>query len=140
MAKHFAELNSENKVINVVVMGDDATDASVTSFYNNGNSFKEYKLDDSSFRLRPAVIGGAYDSTNDVFTDEKPFDSWTLNTSTHSWEAPTAEPSWDSSTHFVQWDEDNTRWLRDEVGSDGHFKDPRVQSYWNSTNSTWVSI
>ena len=51
-------------------------------------------------------------STNNVFIDAKPYESWTLNTSTWQWEAPVAYPSQnppeiDGSSPPIFWDEPN---------------------------------
>jgi len=61
-----------------------------------------------------ASIGGIYDEANDVFYNEKPFDSWTLNTTTWDWEAPIPNPSptrqhpWDP---LYRWDEATQSWV-----------------------------
>ena len=44
------------------------------------------------FRKRAAMVGGTYDSVNDVFIAPKPYPSWTLN-SDYIWQAPVAFPS-----------------------------------------------
>jgi hypothetical protein len=55
-----------------------------------------------------AGIGMIYDKTNDVFYTQKPYPSWTLNTTTWTWEAPTSKPedgkkyNWNESTQ--SWD------------------------------------
>jgi len=63
--KYFAEI-FENKVINVLVSETDI------------EGLIEYSVD-GSFRANPAVIGGEYDSTNDVFILPKPYNSGISN-------------------------------------------------------------
>ena len=67
---------------------------------------------DGGSRKNTAVTGGNYDSDNDVFYAEKPFDSWTLNKSTWEWEAPSTKPE----GNYV-WNEKDDAWA--EVTSGG---------------------
>jgi hypothetical protein len=143
MAKFFAKLDQNNTVINTCTFSDSFTEADVQSFYNDGYTYKEYKLGDPTFRLRQAMIGGAYVPDADVFTEwNHGFPSWTLDpTKNYIYVAPTPQPLIDVTTHFIQWDEDNLRWHRDEINSiDGLFKDPRVQSYWDLNNNVWIDL
>lgn len=94
--KYFAEI-FENKVINVVISNEDALDG-----------FIEYSTD-GSFRANPAVIGGSYDSENDVFILPKPYDSWVLNTTTYKWESPEGEAPSDG---VYRWDEETAAWVK----------------------------
>ena len=51
--------------------------------------------DDQSKALRGnyAAIGFIYDAVNDVFYEQKPYNSWTLNESTWTWEPPVPYPN-----------------------------------------------
>jgi len=135
--KYFAKLNADNKVVNTVVFGDDATEQSVTSFYNDGAVYKEYKLDDTSFRKNPAIIDGYYHPEADAFAKIQIFPSWILNTEDYTYYPPIAMPDNNEETHFLTWDEENQRWLRDEITAEGFNKDPRVIEYWNPETQTW---
>jgi len=121
---HFAQLDSNSIVINVIVVADsDAPNEAagiafckallgldtnwIQTSYNN------------SIRCRYAGKGIKYDLTNDVFYYHvPPYPSWVLNTSTWSWEAPVAVPSdvgvddEDNPTQIIgyTWDEDTTSW------------------------------
>jgi hypothetical protein len=55
-----------------------------------------------------AGVGYIYDFQNDVFYAPKPFESWTLNTSTWQWQAPTPMPD-DGKIYY--WDENTLSWL-----------------------------
>lgn len=93
--KYFAEI-FENKVINVLV-SEENVDGAI-----------EYSVD-GSFRANPAVIGGEYDPTNDVFILPKPYPSWTLNTLTFKWESPLGEAPTDG---VYRWDEESSSWIQ----------------------------
>ena len=71
-----------------------------TSYNTNGN---EHLLGGTPFRGNFAFIGSTYDTSNDVFIEAKPYDSWTLNNSTWKWEAPLAYPEDGGDT--CTWDE-----------------------------------
>ena len=123
---HFAEINENNIVTRVIVVGnDDAPNEAA------GIAFCKALLGDdtnwvqtsynNNFRCRYAGKSSFYDSTNDVFYDQQPYPSWTLNTSTWVWEAPVALPDdegWnDANTQHVTytWDEDSTSWTNRTV-------------------------
>lgn len=60
-----------------------------------------------NIRKNFASVGMTYDSTNDVFIEEKPFESWTLN-SDFDWEAPVPMPE---DGEDYEWDEDSKGWV-----------------------------
>jgi hypothetical protein len=115
---HFAKLDSDNIVTEVRVVADDAikTQANVVSeqkgkqFLNSlrGSAKWVRTFKDGSQRGRYAAVGYKYDATLDAFIRPKPFDSWTLNSSTTDWEAPVSYPTDDKP---YLWDEDNTQWV-----------------------------
>ena len=100
---HFAKINSSNIITEVIVAEKD--------FINSGAVGDEFLWIQTSysgsFRKNYAVVGGAYDKTNDVFVQPKPFPSWTLDDS-HDWQPPTTYP--DDGQNYV-WDEDTTAWV-----------------------------
>jgi len=57
----------------------------------------------SAYRGNFAGIGMKYDETNDIFIAQKPFNSWTLNTTDCCWEAPIDYPT---DGNFYLWDEE----------------------------------
>ena len=141
---HYAKIDSNNIVTQVIVADasyinslSDSSSYIKTSY--NTNMGKHYQPDSTgntslqtessdqskSLRFRFAGVGMYYDSTNDVFYEQKPPDkdgdtcnSWTLNTSTWTLEAPITMPTLTDSQFANQkiwvWDEsvyqaDNTQ-------------------------------
>ena len=133
---HFAEIDSNGKVLRVVVIdnndvassgGDYSTGAEekvrtivpfttgvrwVQTSYNTrgGVHYGQDGKPDGGVALRGnyAGIGYTYDQTNDVFYAPKPFASWVLNNTTWTWEAPTPQPN---DGKFYMWDEPTTSWV-----------------------------
>lgn len=108
---HFAEINSENVVLRVLVVPNEheangaAWCASLfggnwvqTSYNANGNAAKRYNF---------AGIGYKYDAQLDAFIPPKPYASWTLDSSTCRWKAPIPMPP---GGPWV-WDEDAEDWV-----------------------------
>ncbi len=127
---HFAQINSDSIVTNVIVVADsDAPNEAagiafcqdllgadtnwVQTSYNN------------NIRFRYAGIGYKHDSTNDVFYPLSPYPSWVLNTSTWVWDAPVALPDdageddEDNPTEYVSyiWNEGLEEWADRTVTS-----------------------
>lgn len=106
---HFAEINSDNEVVRIVVVhnnelldenGDEQESLGVTflhNFYNDNTINWKQTSFNGTFRQRYAYLDdgngpGTYDAVNDVFIDPKPHASWTLD-SNFAWEAPIAYPT-----------------------------------------------
>ena len=115
---HFAELDENNVVKRVIVVGNnDTSDAHGVEKEHIGAAFCERLLGgtwkqtsyNGNMRKRYAGIGYTYDASLDAFIAPKPFASWTLNNTTADWEAPVAKPddgkdyAWNEST--LSWDE-----------------------------------
>jgi hypothetical protein len=118
---HFAELDSNNKVLRVVVgcdtdvaeNGGPQSEQAATHFETvvplslDGVKWIETSYD-GSFRRQYASIDGYYDPDQDVFISEKPYPSWILN-SDKIWEAPVPRPA--EHSPLSTWDEDNQTWV-----------------------------
>ena len=117
---HFAELDENNVVKRVIVVGNnDTSDAHGVEKEHIGAAFCERLLGgtwkqtsyNGNMRKRYAGIGFAYNAELDAFVPPKPFVSWTLNNTTADWEAPVAKPddgkayTWNEST--LSWEEDS---------------------------------
>jgi hypothetical protein len=112
---HFAQLNNDNMVIQVIVIGNDiaVTEAAGQDFIAN-----TLKLDgvwiqtsyNNNIRKQYAAIGGTYNADADVFVAPQPFPSWSLDLN-HDWQAPTPRPE-----GSFYWDEESLSWLAIPVG------------------------
>ncbi len=105
---HFAQLNENNVVINILVVADEhehrgqdylSVDCGlggtwIQTSYNN------------KIRKQYASIGGSYDPEKDIFIEAQPFESWSLDDN-GDWVPPTPQPegqmtAWNELTQ--QWD------------------------------------
>ena len=116
---HYAFLNMQNKVTEVIV-GKDETDGPTNWEMHYGNIREQVckrtsyntrggvHLDGGvAFRKNYAGIGYTYDETRDAFIPSQPFDSWVLNETSCLWEAPIAYP--DDGQQYT-WNEETTNW------------------------------
>jgi hypothetical protein len=124
---HYAILDANNVVINVITGLDEGTDgvdwedfykAKRTSYntvggvYYNPRSPGVPMLDQSkAFRKNYAYIGGTYDPVRDAFIPPKMYPSWVLNEQTCLWEAPVPMPSHNHPDDDIYWDEENLTWV-----------------------------
>ena len=128
---HFAQLNSENKVIAILKVENSViTDENnkeqeslgVVFLKNLFGSDKIYKQTsyNNTFRKNYARIGDTYDETRNAFISDKPFISWILNEDTCRYESPVPHPDPNGlETGFVyNWDEENVTWVK-EVYNEG---------------------
>jgi hypothetical protein len=113
---HFAELDENNVVLRVIVVGNkDTADASGTEKEYIGKAFCERLYGgnwvqtsyNGNIRKNYAGIGYTYNSDIDAFVPPKPYASWVLNNDTAQWEAPVAMP--DDGQDYM-WDEDSLSW------------------------------
>lgn len=128
---HFAKLDENNIVIDVLVISNDIllkTDGTESEYKGKvflnqlfGNATWVQTSYNGNIRKQYAGIGMSYDETNDVFILPQPFDSWTLN-SNFDWEAPVSFPT-DGNPY--EWNEETLSWV---------LVDPPYASWtWNST-------
>jgi hypothetical protein len=109
---HFAKIEN-NIVITVNVAEQEFIDTQdgtwiQTSYNTRGNvHYGQDGEPDGGVALRGnyAGIGHTYDADNDVFYEQQPYASWTLNTDTWQWISPNAYPNSDDDK-FYCWDED----------------------------------
>jgi hypothetical protein len=114
---HFAQINENNIVTQVIVVSNDdcgggeypESDSIGAAFCHNllGGTWKQTSYN-NNFRKRYAGIGYTFNAELDAFVAPQPYPSWTLNAETADWEAPTPRPAegnwtWNESTQ--QWDE-----------------------------------
>jgi len=149
---HFAELNSSNEVLRVIVISNDDVEAnggelsseaetfvaSIVPHSEDGTAWKQTSYN-NNFRKQYAGIGDTFDSSKDKFIKPQPYPSWSLD-SNDDWEAPVTYPTIteiDSNIVYTSWDEDNQKWL-----GATHIGDPIViTNYeWDATNLQWNEV
>ena len=114
---HFAQLNAENLVTQVIVVANQDTadqdgvenEAIGIEFCTNllGGKWVQTSYN-ANIRKNYAGVGYKYDAALDAFISPQPFESWTLNEETAQWEAPTPYP--DDGKRY-SWDEETTSWV-----------------------------
>ena len=130
---HYAFLNSEN-IVTEVIVGKDETDLTEnweqfyggirgqvckrTSYntqlgvhYTDGQPSADQS---KAFRKNYAGLGYMYDAIRDAFIPPRPYASWVLDEQTCLWNAPVPMPE-DAGTgeppKRYQWDETTTSWM-----------------------------
>jgi hypothetical protein len=120
---HFAQLNNENIVTNVIVVHNNEL------LDQDGNEIEQKGIDfckslfgqdtkwiqtsyNSNSRKNYAGIGYTYDAVRDAFIPQKQYASWILNEQTCTWEAPIPYPT-DGSIY--NWDEPTLSWVKVEL-------------------------
>ena len=125
---HYAFLNNDNVVVNVIVgvdetvtQDDNGTPVGGSTeaweqFYENqpwhsGLICKRTSYNATNgYRKQYAGIGYTYDPVNDVFIAPQPYDSWTLDEN-FDWQPPTPVPSDASETKNYAWFESIQQWV-----------------------------
>ena len=113
---HFAQLNDENLVTQVIVVANSDTadsdgmenEAVGAAFCANllGGTWKQTSYN-ARIRKNYAGIGYKYDADLDAFIPPQPYASWVLNNDTAQWEAPGAYPT-DGGRYT--WNEETLTW------------------------------
>ena len=120
---HFAKINSDNIVTEVIVINNDVIkDSNGIEHEFLGVTFCMEIFGDgtyiqtsynSNMRKNMATIGSTYDSTRNAFIRPKRYPSWVLDELTCRWKPPIDHPS-DSEAIggnvLYQWDESNVSW------------------------------
>ena len=120
---HFAKINSDNIVTEVIVINNDVIKDSdgteqeslgvtiCTQIYGIG-TYKQTSYN-SNMRKNMATVGSTYDTIRDAFIRPKIYPSWVLDEATCRWKPPVDHPS-DSEAIggnvLYQWDESFTNW------------------------------
>ena len=151
---HFAELNNNNKVLQVIVIsnidvdangGDESAQAetfvaSIVPYGTGGVAWKQTSYN-NNFRKQYAGIGYSYDSSKDKFILPQPYPSWSLD-SNDDWQAPVTYPSVTEISGLgviTSWDEPNLQWLGQTV--DLSVDPATTTNYtWDATNLQWNEV
>ena len=101
---HFAKLDSNNIVENVIVAEQDFINSGAV-----GDAFLWVQTSyNGNFRGKYATIGDTWDKVNERFVSPQPYNSWLLDEDTCLWQAPTAYPEGDA---MYTWNEDTLAWV-----------------------------
>lgn len=115
---HFAQLNDENIVTQVIVVTNDTIGnlefpesepvgvAFCKSLFGEDTNWVQTSYN-SNFRHNYAAIGHTFDSNADAFITPKPYPSWILDTETYKWNPPIPRPT-DGKVHI--WNEETKSW------------------------------
>lgn len=126
---HFAEIDSSNTVINVIVIDNEHEENGqeyCRNLFKSNNRFIQtsynthenvHRLGGTPLRKNYAGKGYTYDEERDAFIPPKPFESWKswiLNEETCVWEAPVPMPEplpYGTVNKSRVWSEANTAWI-----------------------------
>jgi hypothetical protein len=147
---HFAELDGNNIVKRVVVVGNDVETAAGPLGNNDmhvdgetwcqnffkGGTWKQTSYN-HNFRKQYAGKGYTFDSAKDKFISPQPFHSWTLDEN-DDWQPPVTRPTVveygdPAKLYIISWDEDNLQWIAKDQ------EDPVNNFNWDASALAWVS-
>lgn len=105
---HFAQIDENNFVIQVLVVGDDQEHRGQDFLANDLGLGGRWIQTSYNNRIRKqyAGIGYYYDEEADVFVAPQPFSSWTLDEN-HDWQAPKPYPE---DGLMYSWNEEKLDW------------------------------
>lgn len=134
---HFAELDENNIVLQVIVVNNSDTIKNGIEDEDTGKQFCTNLLGgrwiqtsyNNSFRKKYAVIGMKYDENLDMFILPQPFKSWSLN-SNGDWIAPIDKPVQRYKGLLYIWDENILNWVEYQI--------PSPFPSWTTLNSEYL--
>jgi len=121
---HFAELDSNNKVLRVIVVHNNELLVNgveneqkgidfCKSLFGSNTSWVQTSYN-NNFRKQYAGINYTYDSIKNKFIAPQPYPSWSLDAS-DDWQAPVPKPSLTeeqiSEGKYYSWNEENQSWV-----------------------------
>ena len=142
---HFAELDENNVVTRVVVVGNDVETAAgplgdndmhvdgetwCVNFFKTPN-WKQTSYN-NNFRKHYAGKGYTFDAAKDKFISPQPHASWALD-GNDDWQAPVPHPT-DTLEKIISWDEAGQKWTATDNS------DPVNNFNWDASGLTWVSV
>jgi len=120
---HYAILNEQNEVIEVIVGKDETDTETLPDNFNNWEEYysniknktvkrtsyntrnNEHLNGGTAFRGNYAQIGGSYDSESDIFYPPKPFSSFVKDATIADWVGSVEKPDGD-----YWWNEETEAW------------------------------
>ncbi len=153
---HFAQLDENNIVIQVIVVSNDDVKNSdgeeveqigidfCKNLFGSNTNWKQTSYH-SNMRVRYANIGYSYDEILDAFIPPKPYPSWVLNETTANWESPVGPAPILTMAEmeeglFYSWDDENIQWkiqrrppvlTEEQVQSRKYYR-------WDEETESWV--
>ena len=141
---HFAELDGNNVVTRVVVVGNDISTAAGPLGNNDmhvdgetwcinffkGGTWKQTSYN-HNFRKQYAGKGYSYDFAKDKFICPQPHASWSLD-GNDDWQAPVTYPTDTTGKHII-WDEAGQKWTATD------FDNVDNKYNWDASALAWVS-
>jgi len=142
---HFAELDNNNVVLRVVVVGNDCvpSDEHVDGETWCVNFFKTPNWKQTSynhnFRKQYCGTGYTFDAAKNKFISPKPYTSWALDAN-DDWQAPVTYPTVTTygsndplDMYSITWDEAGQKWIAKDR------EDPVNNFNWDASALAWVS-
>ena len=150
----FAELDENNKVINVIkisnqeVLDENGNESEEVGIQRCKELFGDKKFIQTFFgdtetprRGNPAKVRGYYIESLDAFTTRKIYDSWILNEETLNWESPIPVPSlpYENPIRY-EWNEETTSWQEVEVPKPEISEFSNIDYEWDPNLGVWKII
>jgi len=134
---HFAELDNNNVVLRVVVVGNDCVPSDehidgetwCVNFFKGG-TWKQTSYN-HNFRKQYCGTGYTYDAAKNKFLSPQPHNSWALDAN-DDWQAPVTYPT-DTTDKSISWDEAGQKWTATDQ------EDPINNFNWDASALAWVS-
>ena len=115
---HFAEINTDNIVVNVLVVnnnvlienGDEIEQKGIDflhSLYGSDKTWVQTSYN-NNFRNKFAGIGDVFDSVKNVFRESSHFESWEIGED-GIWHPPVEMPD---DGNYYEWDEEAEEWVQ----------------------------
>ena len=142
---HFAELDNNNVVLRVVVVGNDCVPSDehidgetwCVNFFKGG-TWKQTSYN-HNFRKQYCGTGYTYDPAKNKFISPKPHASWALDAN-DDWQAPVTYPTVTTygsndplDKYIISWDEAGQKWTATD------HEDPENNFNWDASALAWVS-
>jgi hypothetical protein len=108
---HFAKVNDENIVLEVLVTDNDYPNEGYDWLVETFGGRWVQTSYNARIRKNFAGIGFTYDEGRNAFIPPKPFDSWELDEETCNWVAPSPYPT---DGKMYNWNEENLEWTEVE--------------------------
>ena len=149
---HFAELDRDDNVIRVILVGNDIDTGDGPLGENDmhtrgeiwcekffkGGIWKQTSYN-KSFRKYFAGTGCVYIPENDIFSRPRPYESWTLNRETGEWDPPIARPTVKTGTldgveyNYRGWWDEESQSFKAHLGQTNIYE-------WNTEILSWDLI